>query len=440
MKYLSTTLYRTWNTIYYIFLHGEEHKLNLLLSSFASHFTLNVSAKSRGIFHSTTISLQKRPFCFFSDNMGLVCSRGRRFREADAEENAQDAEIERRIKLETKAEKHIQKLLLLGIKLLFQTGFDEAELKSYIPVIHANVYQAIKVLHDGSKELAQNDVDSSKYVISHENQNIGEKLSEIGARLDYPCFTKELAQEIERLWEDAAIQETCARGNELQVPDCAHYFMENLERLSDANYVPTKEDVLYARVRTTGVVEIQFSPVGENKRSGEVYRLFDVGGQRNERRKWIHLFEGVTAVIFCAAISGYDQTLYEDENKNRMMETKELFEWVLKQPCFEKTSFMLFLNKFDIFEKKILNVPLNVCEWFKDYQPVSTGKQEIEHAYEFVKKKFEELYFQSTAPDRVDRVFKIYRTTALDQKLVKKTFKLVDETLRRRNLFEAGLL
>lgn len=47
------------------------------------------------------------------------------------------------------------------------------------------------------------------------------------------------------------------------------------------------------------------SPVGENKKSGEVYRLFDVGGQRNERRKWIHLFEGVSAVIFCVAISEY---------------------------------------------------------------------------------------------------------------------------------------
>lgn len=45
------------------------------------------------------------------------------------------------------------------------------------------------------------------------------------------------------------------------------------------------------------------SPVGESKKSGEVYKLYDVGGQRNERRKWIHLFEGVTAVIFCAAIS-----------------------------------------------------------------------------------------------------------------------------------------
>ncbi|KAI5393536.1 guanine nucleotide-binding protein subunit alpha, variant 2 [Lathyrus oleraceus] len=347
--------------------------------------------------------------------MGLLCSKSNRYNDAKAEENAQ-------------------------IKLLFQTGFDEAELKSYLPVVHANVYQTIKLLHDGSKEFAQNDVDFSKYVISTENKDIGEKLSEIGGRLDYPRLTKELAQEIESMWKDAAIQETYARGNELQVPDCTHYFMENLQRLSDANYVPTKEDVLLARVRTTGVVEIQFSPVGENKKSGEVYRLFDVGGQRNERRKWIHLFEGVSAVIFCVAISEYDQTLFEDENKNRMMETKELFEWVLKQQCFEKTSFMLFLNKFDIFEKKILDVPLNVCEWFKDYQPVSTGKQEIEHAYEFVKKKFEESYFQSTAPDSVDRVFKIYRTTALDQKVVKKTFKLVDETLRRRNLFEAGLL
>ncbi|XWS26482.1 hypothetical protein CRYUN_Cryun26dG0036300 [Craigia yunnanensis] len=386
------------------------------------------------------------------ENMGLLCSKNRHYSEADAEENTQAEEIERRIEQETKAEKHIQKLLLLGagesgkstifkqIKLLFQTGFDEAELKSYISVIHANIYQTIKILYDGSKEFAQNSADSSKYVLSSENKVIGEKLSEIGSRLDYPHLNRELAQEIETVWKDSAIQESYVRGNELQVPDCTHYFMENLQRLSDANYIPSKEDVLYARVRTTGVVEIQFSPVGENKKSGEVYRLFDVGGQRNERRKWIHLFEGVTAVIFCAAISEYDQTLFEDEQKNRMMETKELFDWVLKQPCFEKTSFMLFLNKFDIFEKKVLKVPLNVCEWFKDYQSVSTGKQEIEHAYEFVKKKFEELYFQSTAPDRVDRVFKIYRTTALDQKLVKKTFKLVDETLRRRNLFEAGLL
>uniref|UniRef100_A0A0E0DQ55 Guanine nucleotide-binding protein alpha subunit n=1 Tax=Oryza meridionalis TaxID=40149 RepID=A0A0E0DQ55_9ORYZ len=167
--------------------------------------------------------------------------------------------------------------------------------------------------------------------------------------------------------------------------------MENLDRLAEADYVPTKEDVLYARVRTNGVVQIQFSPVGENKRA---------------------LLEKTKEV------DRYDQMLFEDETKNRMMEIKELFDWVLKQRCFEKTSFMLFLNKFDIFEKKIQKVPLSVCEWFKDYQPIAPRKQEVEHAYEFVKKKFEELYFQSSK-----LYFKIYRTTALDQKLVKKTFK-----------------
>ncbi|KAJ6823696.1 guanine nucleotide-binding protein alpha-1 subunit isoform X1 [Iris pallida] len=385
-------------------------------------------------------------------SMGLLCSRQKPINQADAEENARAAEIERRIAQETKAEQHIHKILLLGagesgkstifkqIKLLFQTGFDEAELRSYTSVIYANVYQTIKILYDGAKELAQNEPESSKYAVSLDNKEIGEKLSEIGSKMDYPFLTKEIAKEIETLWNDPAILETYSHGNLLQVPDCAQYFMDNLGRLSEVDYVPTKEDILYARVRTTGVVEIQFSPVGESRKSGEVYKLYDVGGQRNERRKWIHLFEGVTAVIFCAAISEYNQTLFEDETKNRMMETKELFDWVLKQACFEKTSFMLFLNKFDIFEKKVQKVPLTVCEWFKDYQPLASGKQEVEHAYEFVKKKFEELYFQSTRPDCVDRVFKIYRTTALDQKLVKKTFKLVDETLRRRNLIEAGLL
>ncbi|KAF0910411.1 hypothetical protein E2562_002876 [Oryza meyeriana var. granulata] len=363
--------------------------------------------------------------------------------EAETAENAKSADIDRRILQETKAEQHIHKLLLLGagesgkstifkqIKLLFQTGFDEAELRSYTSVIHANVYQTIKILYDGAKELSQVESDSSKYVISPDNQEIGEKLSEIDGRLVYPLLNKELVHDVKKLWQDPAIQETYSRGSMLQLPDCAQYFMENLDRLAEADYVPTKEDVLYARVRTNGVVQIQFSPVGENKRGGEVYRLYDVGGQRNERRKWIHLFEGVNAVIFCAAISEYDQMLFEDETKNRMMETKELFDWVLKQRCFEKTSFMLFLNKFDIFERKIQKVPLSVCEWFKDYQPIAPGKQEVEHAYEFVKKKFEELYFQSSKPDRVDRVFKIYRTTALDQKLVKKTFKLIDESMRR---------
>lgn len=41
--------------------------------------------------------------------------------------------------------------------------------------------------------------------------------------------------------------------------------------------------------------------------------MFDVGGQRSERKKWIHCFEGVTAIIFCVALSEYDMLLAEDD-------------------------------------------------------------------------------------------------------------------------------
>lgn len=71
--------------------------------------------------------------------------------------------------------------------------------------------------------------------------------------------------------------------------------------------MPTDQDVLRSRVKTTGITETKFV-VGDL-----VYRMFDVGGQRSERKKWIHCFENVTAIIFVVAISAYDQVLIEDE-------------------------------------------------------------------------------------------------------------------------------
>lgn len=113
------------------------------------------------------------------------------------------------------------------------------------------------------------------------------------------------------------------------------------------------------------------------------------------------------------------------------------------------SQFLLGNKRLSMHTSKHLHLPGACFQWRKMFVRVQDKKLALNEftlwpsksfASRFVKKKFEELYFQSTSPDRVDRVFKIYRTTALDQKLVKKTFKLVDETLRRRNLFEAGLL
>ena len=46
--------------------------------------------------------------------------------------------------------------------------------------------------------------------------------------------------------------------------------------------------------------------------------MVDVGGQRSERRKWIHCFENVTSIIFLVALSEYDQILFESDNEVRM--------------------------------------------------------------------------------------------------------------------------
>ena len=43
--------------------------------------------------------------------------------------------------------------------------------------------------------------------------------------------------------------------------------------------------------------------------------MVDVGGQRSERRKWIHCFENVTSIMFLVALSEYDQVLVESDNE-----------------------------------------------------------------------------------------------------------------------------
>jgi hypothetical protein len=48
--------------------------------------------------------------------------------------------------------------------------------------------------------------------------------------------------------------------------------------------------------------------------------VVDVGGQRSERKKWIHCFDDVKAIVFVVSLAGYNQVLFEDEEMNRMHE------------------------------------------------------------------------------------------------------------------------
>lgn len=66
--------------------------------------------------------------------------------------------------------------------------------------------------------------------------------------------------------------------------------------------------------------------------------MYDVGGQRNERKKWIHCFDDVTAIIFVASASEYDQSLFEDASVNRMEEAVTLFADIANSRWFKNSA------------------------------------------------------------------------------------------------------
>ncbi len=123
----------------------------------------------------------------------------------------------------------------------------------------------------------------------------------VNQMLDTEPFTPELFAALKRLWADSGVQICFERGNEYQINDSAKYFLDKMDEVNKPGFNPSDQDILRTRVRTTGIIEINFSLKGMN------FRVFDVGGQRSERKKWIHCFEDVTAIIFIVALSEYDQ-------------------------------------------------------------------------------------------------------------------------------------
>lgn len=116
-------------------------------------------------------------------------------------------------------------------------------------------------------------------------------------------------------------------------------YFENIDRITNEKYVPNTNDIVKSRIRTIGVVETEF--ICDN----HIIRMYDVGGQRSERRKWIQCFEDVRTLLFVVAISEYDMTLVEDSSRNRLKESLLLFENISNNLFFHNTCTVSLLNQ-----------------------------------------------------------------------------------------------
>lgn len=203
--------------------------------------------------------------------------------------------------------------------------------------------------------------------------------------------------------------------------DSAPYFYKELSRVAEADYVPTEADVLRARTKTTGIYETRFT-MGNLS-----IHMFDVGGQRSERKKWIHCFEAVTSIIFCVALSEYDQALLEEAGQNRMTESLVLFDSVINSRWFVRTSIILFLNKIDLFKEKLPLVPL--ADWFPEYQ----GGADPNKAAKYILYRF-------TQVNRAKLNIYPHLTQATDTSNIRLVFAAVKETILQNALKDSGIL
>ncbi|GAA0162371.1 heterotrimeric G-protein [Lithospermum erythrorhizon] len=266
----------------------------------------------------------------------------------------------------------------------------------------------------------------------------------------FPASTREYAPVIEELWKDKAFQATYRRRAELdKLPRVANYFLDRAVEISKVNYEPSDMDILYAEgiSSTNGVASMEFSFPKTSQENytdhvdqDDSFRRFQLtrvnARSLGENCKWLEMFEDVDVILFCVSLTDYDE-FYENGDgtyTNKMLAARKLFESVVKHSTFSRKQCLLILNKFDMLEEKIEKVPLTVCDWFEDFNPVishhsnrtrNNSPSLAQRAFHYIAVKFKILYKASTG-------HKLYVScvTGLEVDSVDDTLKYVREILR----------
>lgn len=332
-------------------------------------------------------------------------------------------ELDRIIRQDEKRMSKEVKLLLLGagesgkstvlkqMKLIYAQGFSKSEKLEWKPVVFNNVVQSFQVILE-----AMNEMD-----IGFENpeneKNMAHILVEQEIHPNDP-LPQDFLDPIKALWQDEGVRRAIEKGNEFALHDNLAYFCDDIDRLWGQDYIPTDQDLLRSRLRTTGITETLFD-LGQL-----TYRMFDVGGQRSERKKWIHCFENVNCLLFLVAISGYDQCLVEDKDGNQMNEALMLWESIANSHWFAKSALILFLNKMDLFKEKLSKSPIT-DHGFTDYHG---PKDDWKAASKYFLEKFRALNRNS------EKEIYGHFTNATDTNLLKITMTSVQDMIIQRNL------
>ena len=303
-------------------------------------------------------------------------------------------------------------------------GYSAEERSRYAPVIYQNIFQALQALQDAMETF------KIKFERSDNGRNIQEYANQVSA--ESPKFNSDDAAKVKKIWNDKGVQQAYNRRNEFQLADCCKFFMSNLERIGESNYTPSNDDIVHCRMKTTGILEYRYNVKGTE------FMFIDVGGQRAERRKWIHSFEIVTSVIFLASLSDYDLKLAESKtDENRMRESLKLFEYIANHNAFHSTLIIVFLNKRDLFEEKYPTSDFDKhFSEYKEWRNAEGKSKGMETCLQFI----EFMYTQRMKNKDGDQKVIFHKTVATNTQAVCEVFNSIKQELITSSLKKAGLL
>ncbi|ETO23290.1 GTP-binding protein (I) alpha subunit [Reticulomyxa filosa] len=252
-----------------------------------------------------------------------------------------------------------------------------------------------------------------------------------------------LGKTIAYLWKLPSIQATFAKRIQFANEMNMEYFYERAIDIMHPKYFATKEDLLKARVRTTGqdFIYVFMYLFYIHKKVNCLLRLVDIGGLRHGQKTWIDHREDLSTVLFVVALNHYNCVLFEDNTKNAMHEALATF--------FLFLGTILFLNKRDLFREQLRKVPLSVCfravtnfEYVRNdreeeqWKGMNYNPKESEHEQHFERcynqaLEFIRNLFQSR---QRGKIFSCYVTCATDQDNISRVFWDVTMLVGKNNL------